>query len=86
MEMYFDNINVVKIMDEFTKAGVYVIQAINEENSSGAIFEFEDNSDLELIKGIYEKHSPTPIITPPTEIEKNRADIEYLAIVMGVDL
>lgn len=86
MKMYFENVNVIKLMNEFTLENINVIQASSEEDSVDAIFEFEDNSDTNKINSVYEKHIPIPTTTPPTEIEKLRADVDYLAIVTGVDL
>lgn len=47
---------------------------------------FTDDVDMDKVQQIIEEHDTTPLPEEPSLELKNRADIDYLAIMTGVDL
>ncbi|MFP3919353.1 hypothetical protein U5N28_16250 [Lysinibacillus telephonicus] len=92
MRITYTDVNRQKFVDELQGTGlnfsnVYV-SALNEGDNRGAVIEILDDSNevKVIIDGVYAIHDPLPSPQEPSVELKNRADIDYIAIMTGVEL
>lgn len=91
MRIQYENVNPTKLHDELLANGVTPLLLENDCLEGDYIasytwITFSDDVDITLIQSIVEKHNPTPLILKQSIELINRADIDYIAIMTGVDL
>lgn len=86
------NVNPAKLVTELTDTGLVVLNStwdaiddITQIVNEISLF-FNDDTDITAAQTVIDAHSPEPSPQKPTLEERNRADIDYLSIMTGVDL
>lgn len=73
--MVYENVHRNKFHQELVDAGIKVISASSINDSPiGVNIIFEEGTDMNRVQMVIDAHDPTPIPTPPSEIEQLRLD------------
>jgi len=71
------------VPDEFTEAiNTYLQWSLPTFDTDGKLIAVADNPEARAAQAAIDAN----IVIPPTNAEKNRADIDYLAVMLGVEL
>lgn len=83
IKLEFQGVNTNKLHDELITSGI-MPQLV--ESKDGITQITVDDSKVDAVNAIVAVHDSTPVpVQPPLEL-RNRADIDYIAIMTGVEL
>jgi hypothetical protein len=85
MEQTYKSMNPNKLYDELADAGIKPIMVWSDIKKGDYIadnvkIDFTDDVDMELVQQIIDKHDPTPIPKPKSELDILRETVDMLVL------
>ena len=83
MVVICNNVNPTKLHDELILNGIVPLTLEEDKNEGDYVAEntwitFAEGTDMDLAQQIIDAHNPTPVATPPTELEILKQENEML--------